>query len=55
MADCPDVFGVTDEGYSLVLLPEIPDEFVAAARRAADGCPEFAITVRADDSETGPA
>jgi len=43
----PDVFDTDDEGYAVLLLSdgEVPPEHEAAARLAADNCPEYAITV----------
>jgi ferredoxin len=38
------VFDLNDDGYSTVLLPEIPAEHEQAVRRAAALCPEHAIT-----------
>ncbi len=40
----PEIFSMTDDGYSQVLLPEVPpglEEMVSAAERR---CPERAIT-----------
>jgi ferredoxin len=42
---CPDVFSLTEDGYSTVPVPEVPSEFEAAVREAAHVCPERAITV----------
>ena len=42
---CPDVFALTDAGYAVVLLPDIPSEFEAVVRKAAQACPTNAITV----------
>ena len=44
-ATCPEVFTLTDDGYSEVLSPEVPAGLELAARAAADSCPERAITV----------
>jgi ferredoxin len=40
----PDVFRVDDNGY-LAFTAEPAQELHAAARNAADGCPEQAITI----------
>jgi ferredoxin len=45
---CPEVFTLTDDGYSTVLPPRIPAAEQDAVRRAAASCPERAITVSAD-------
>jgi ferredoxin len=42
---CPEVFTLTDDGYSVVETPEVPVEFEEAVRTAAAQCPERAITV----------
>ena len=42
---CPDVFALTDAGYAVVLLADIPSEFEAVVRKAAQACPTSAITV----------
>ena len=44
-ATCPEVFTLTDDGYSEVREPEIPAAREQAVRAAADSCPERAITV----------
>ncbi len=42
---CPEVFTLTDDGYTVVQAPEIPAEFEEAVRTAVGSCPERAITV----------
>jgi ferredoxin len=42
---CPEVFTLTDDGYSVAQAPEVPAEFEAAVRAASGSCPERAITV----------
>jgi len=42
---CPEVFTLTDDGYTVVQTPEIPAEFEEAVRAASGSCPERAITV----------
>ncbi|MCU1351881.1 MAG: putative 3Fe-4S ferredoxin [Acidimicrobiales bacterium] len=45
----PLVFDADDEGYAVVLAEgPLPPELEAAARLAADNCPEYAIEVVAD-------
>lgn len=41
---CPEVFSLTDDGYSVVQDPDVSDEFAEAVGRAAQSCPERAIT-----------
>ena len=41
---CPEVFTLTDDGYSVVQVDEVPAEFEDAVRAAVDQCPERAIT-----------
>lgn len=44
----PEVFGDDEEGFGLPLVEKVPAGLADAARRAAAGCPERAISV-ADD------
>jgi len=44
-ACCPEVFGLDEEGYSVVLLPRVPEEYHSRTRDAASLCPEEAIIV----------
>ena len=41
---CPQVFELIDDGYSVVLVDEVPVEFEDAARAAVLQCPERAIS-----------
>jgi ferredoxin len=41
---CPEVFDLTDDGYAVVRVSEVPAEFEEAVRNAARRCPERAIT-----------
>ena len=42
----PELFGCDDDGQAVLLLDgPLPADQEAAARLAADSCPEFAITV----------
>jgi len=42
----PELFDSDDEGYAVLLVTgALPAEREAAARLAADNCPEFAITI----------
>ena len=42
---CPEVFTLTDDGYSVALDAEVPAGAEDDVRSAADSCPERAITV----------
>ncbi|MFI1212961.1 ferredoxin [Streptomyces sp. NPDC020802] len=42
---CPEVFDLSDDGYAVVRVLDIPPESEQAARGAAMSCPERAITV----------
>lgn len=44
VALCPEVFRLTDDGYSEVHVPEVPAGSEQAARAAIDECPEHAIS-----------
>ncbi|TDV49850.1 ferredoxin [Actinophytocola oryzae] len=41
---CQEVFDLTDDGYAVVLVAEVPEEFEEAVATAVSGCPEQAIT-----------
>ncbi len=41
----PTVFELTDAGYAVVLLPDVPEELEAAVQEAAGLCPTHAITI----------
>jgi ferredoxin len=43
-AHCPEVFGVDEEGYGVVLLPDVPAELESRVQECIDYCPEQAIT-----------
>jgi ferredoxin len=42
---CPEVFAEDDNGYPVLDDSPIPDDLAARVRRAADNCPESAITL----------
>lgn len=42
---CPEVFTLTEDGYSVVEMEEVPAGFEKAVRAASGSCPEGAITV----------
>jgi ferredoxin len=42
---CPEVFDLSDDGYSVVLTPQVPSGLEGQVREAAGQCPERAITV----------
>lgn len=44
-AICPEVFELTNDGYTVVRTSEVPEEFEEAVRDAAANCPERAIAV----------
>ncbi|ABW13326.1 ferredoxin [Frankia sp. Mgl5] len=41
---CPEVFTLSDDGYAVVEVDEVPAEFEKAVREAVANCPERAIT-----------
>ncbi|SOJ57214.1 Ferredoxin [Mycobacterium simulans] len=43
---CPEVFSLTDDGYSVAITSDVPMELEAAAREAIECCPEQAISER---------
>ena len=40
---CPEVFHMTDEGIAAAIETEVPEEALASAAEAKDGCPVGAI------------
>ncbi len=42
---CPDVFELTDDGYAVVLVDEVPAEHEATVHTAIEQCPEGAISI----------
>ncbi|MEE2032890.1 ferredoxin [Rhodococcus chondri] len=45
LATCPEVFDLSDGGYAVTLVSEVPSQHENAVRDAAANCPERAITV----------
>jgi ferredoxin len=45
VSKAPRVFELTDAGYAVVLLPDVPEELEAAVREAVDLCPTHAISI----------
>ena len=45
VAKAPTVFALTDDGYAVVVLPDVPAELEGAVRNAELLCPTHAITV----------
>ena len=41
----PQVFELSDDGYAVVLLPDVPEELEAAVQEAEVLCPTRAITI----------
>jgi ferredoxin len=42
---CPAVFELTDAGYAVVVLPDVPSELEAIVREAELRCPTHAISI----------
>jgi ferredoxin len=42
---CPQVFEVTNDGFAVVLVTDVPAEYRDAVSRAVDQCPEHAISI----------
>ncbi len=51
----PEIFAADDEGYGQVLIDDIPAKFEALATRAAQTCPERAISLGPSEEEQGVA
>jgi ferredoxin len=47
MAHCPEVFGIDDEGFGVVLTPDVPAELEPRVRECVERCPEEAISMTA--------
>jgi len=45
LALCPEVFDLSDAGYAVTLVSEVPSEHEDSVREAAASCPEHAITI----------
>jgi ferredoxin len=45
LALCPEVFDLSDGGYAVTLVSEVPAEHEDSVREAAASCPERAITL----------
>jgi ferredoxin len=45
---CPEVFELHDDGYAIVLVGEVPQEFEDAVRKAVGQCPSRAISLSDD-------
>ena len=43
---CPEVFELTDDGYSVAAEADVPTELEAAVSEAVESCPEHAITAK---------
>jgi ferredoxin len=44
-ARCPEVFELTDDGYAIVRVDDVPPALEVVVQQAVDGCPTHAITV----------
>jgi len=42
---CPEVFDLTDDGYAVTLVTEVPEQWRQAVRTAVSQCPERAISI----------
>jgi ferredoxin len=45
---CPEVFELHDDGYAVVLVGEVPEEFEDTVRTAVSQCPSNAIYLSDD-------
>lgn len=53
--DSPEIFEMDDQGYAVVVQPEISTDLAASVRRAEVGCPERAIVVTESSTDAaGP-
>jgi ferredoxin len=47
---CPEVFSLTEDGYSVAIASDVPTEFEEATREAIECCPEQAISETKSDN-----
>ncbi len=40
---CPEVFSMTDDGVAVAIETDVPEELLASAEEAKNGCPVLAI------------
>ena len=45
---CPEVFRLTEDGFTEVKAPDVPAGFEGAVREACEACPEQAISASDD-------
>ena len=45
---CPEVFGLHDDGYAIVLVNEVPPKLEDTVRQAVNQCPANAISLDDD-------
>jgi ferredoxin len=43
---CPEVFSMDDEGKSVPIKEDIPENLIESAKDAEDGCPVGAISIK---------
>jgi ferredoxin len=43
---CPEVFSMDDEGKSVPIKKDIPENLIESAKDAEDGCPVGAISIK---------
>jgi SnoaL-like protein len=45
MIECPEIFGEDEQGYPVLMMTDVPDEYRPAAERCVQGCPEAALRI----------
>ena len=45
MIESPEVFGEDEQGYPVLVMTDIPDEYRPAVERCVLGCPETALRI----------
>ena len=48
---CPDIFDLTDDGYAVVTVDEVPPEHETVVREARTRCPSGAITLTGERAD----
>ena len=51
IAHCPEVFGVDDEGYAIVLVEDVPTGLRSRVLEAVGRCPEGAIRLSSSSAK----
>jgi ferredoxin len=45
MIECPEVFGEDEQGYAVLMMTDVPDDYRPAVERCVLDCPEAALRI----------